>query len=52
MKQFVMGFLVGATIVYWSGERSDDLVASVTAWFEGAAGHYQGEGDADTEDTR
>jgi hypothetical protein len=52
MKHFVFGCLVGATIVYWSGARSDDLVASVTAWFEGAAEHYQGEGEADAEDAR
>lgn len=51
MKNFILGFLIGAAAVYWCGHRSDLVVDAVVGWVVGAADNYRSDDDpmADTE---
>jgi hypothetical protein len=42
MKNAILGFLVGAAVMYWSGQHGEATVQAVAAWFWGAAGNYNG----------
>jgi hypothetical protein len=46
MKKFMLGVLLGAAVMHWSGHHSDTIVRSVTDWFWGAAGNYAGASDS------
>jgi hypothetical protein len=46
MKKFMLGVLLGAAVMHWSGHHSDTIVRSVTDWFWGAAGNYAGSSDS------
>jgi hypothetical protein len=52
MKRFVLGLLIGAAAVYWSGYRSDVVAEAVVEWVVGAADNYRGEGDPVADDAR
>lgn len=40
MKGFVLGLILGAAVVYWSGHHSETVVDAVTGWVVGAADNY------------
>ena len=46
MKKFMLGVLLGAAVMQWSGHHSDTIVRSVSHWFWGAAGNYTGSSDS------
>ena len=52
MKTFILGFVLGAAMIYWSGQRSDVLVDAVSGWVFGAADNYRGDPGADSGDGR
>jgi len=46
MKKFMLGLLLGAALMHWSGHHSDEIVRSVSSWFWGAANNYAGSNDS------
>jgi hypothetical protein len=52
MKKFVLGLLIGAAAVYWSGYRSEVVAEAVVGWVVGAADNYRGEEDPMADDSR
>lgn len=40
MRNLIVGFFLGAAVVYWSGHHSETVVQAVTGWVTGAAGNY------------
>jgi hypothetical protein len=45
MKEFLLGLLMGAALVYWSGQRSEVVADAVSRWIGGAADNYRSPSD-------
>ena len=43
VKRFIIGFVLGVSLMYWYVHRSENLVGDVSNWMQRSASGYRGD---------